>query len=224
MTSASSGTPLAGYYRLHARIYDATRWTFLFGRNQLLRRIARGRRPCRILEIGCGTGKNLELLARTFPQARIVGLDLSADMLDRARPKLLKYGARVSLLHLAYEAPVSTEGKFDLIVLSYCLTMINPGYEKVLRICLDDLASGGVLAVVDFHRSRHPWFRRWMGVNHVRMEGQVLDSLLENYAALTCEVRKAYFGLWQYVSFVGESMPQRTDVRPARLPLETRLL
>lgn len=196
-TSGVSG--LHGYYRWHAHIYDATRWLFLFGRTALIRLAARQLRPRRILEIGCGTGKNLAELARAFPDAQIVGLDLSADMLAKARAKTAAFGSRVTLLQRVYNAPISPSDPFDLIVFSYCLTMINPGCDDVLRTSLADLSPAGHLALVDFHDTPAPWFRRWMGVNHVRMEGQILAAL--DAAGLRTEprlVRPAYGGLWRW--------------------------
>ncbi|MGB4876086.1 MAG: class I SAM-dependent methyltransferase, partial [Candidatus Competibacter sp.] len=78
---AFDAAALTRYYRWHAPLYDATRWSFLFGRAALIRGIALHRRPRRILEVGCGTGANLLRLSRWFPDADITGLDLSADML-----------------------------------------------------------------------------------------------------------------------------------------------
>ncbi len=60
---------LEKYYRFHSRIYDATRWLFLFGRDRLIKTAALFTRPRRILEVGCGTGKNLVRLRQTFPGA-----------------------------------------------------------------------------------------------------------------------------------------------------------
>ena len=76
------------YYRLHAWIYDLTRWTFLRGREELIRRAVAQCHPHRIFEVGCGTGKNLLHLGRLFPEAELWGLDLSPHMLARARKKL----------------------------------------------------------------------------------------------------------------------------------------
>ena len=53
---AFDAAALTRYYRWHAPLYDATRWSFLFGRAALIRGIALHRRPRRILEVGCGTG------------------------------------------------------------------------------------------------------------------------------------------------------------------------
>lgn len=196
---------LRAYYRWHAKIYDLTRWAFLFGRRGLIETIAAQiESPTRILEIGCGTGKNLVALAEAFPSARITGLDLSADMLDRARAKTAPHADRIGLLHRPYDGPVADEeGKFDLIVISYALSMINPGYDEVIALCRRDLREGGVIAVVDFHRTRWTWFRKWMGVNHVRMEGQILARLEAGFQTLFREIGRGYGGLWHYVTFVG---------------------
>ena len=197
---------VAAYYRWHAGIYDLTRWAFLFGRRPLIHKAAyRLARPARVLEIGCGTGDNLVELAKRFPEAQITGLDLSRDMLDRARVKVQRYGSRVVLMHRAYDAPVADGSNFDLIVLSYSLSMINPGYDAVLQICKSDLSATGLVAVVDFHQSRWAWFRRWMGVNHVRMEGQVLDELRKYFQPCVCEVHRGYGGLWRYLLFIGKA-------------------
>ena len=135
-----------GYYRRHSQTYDITRGAFLFGRGDLIRHAAERAKPRRILEIGCGTGKNLLELARRFPSAEIVGVDLSADMLAIAQRKV----PGASLRQGSYVALVGDGRPFDLIVISYCLTMINPGFDSVLQTCLADLSDEGQIAVVDF--------------------------------------------------------------------------
>jgi len=200
-----NASSLRGYYRWHAKLYDATRWAFLFGRRGLIATVAdQVKTPTRILEIGCGTGKNLIALAEVFPGARITGLDLSSDMLDCARAKIAPFADRIDLLHRPYDGPVAGEdGKFDLIVISYALSMINPGFDEVIRLCRGDLREGGVIAVVDFHETRWTWFRKWMGVNHVRMEGQILAQLDAGYEAVVRQIGRGYGDLWRYLTFVG---------------------
>ncbi len=200
----SNDQALASYYRWHAGIYDLTRWAFLFGRRPLIKAVGSAiASPQRILEIGCGTGKNLVALAETFPDAQITGLDLSKDMLDRAGKKISRFGDRVKLLHRPYDGPVSADQKFDLIVFSYSLSMINPGYDQVIETSRTDLSPDGVVAVVDFHESRWDWFRKWMGVNHVRMEGQILKQLERHFSPLRCQVSHGYGDLWRYLLFIG---------------------
>lgn len=201
--AANPDRALERYYRWHARIYDATRWSFLFGRAGLVERIAALQTPTAILEIGCGTGRNLARLARRFPQARLTGLDLSGDMLARARHGLKPFDDRIELLHQAYARPLHDEPRFDLIVLSYCLSMIDPGWEQTIASAHQDLRPHGLIAVVDFHDSDWPAFRRWMGVNHVRMEGHLLPELRARFQPLDSAVHGAYGGLWRYFHFVG---------------------
>ena len=58
-----------GIYRYQRYIYNASRKYFLLGRDHLIERL----RPPdggTVLEIGCGTGRNLILAARRYPNAR----------------------------------------------------------------------------------------------------------------------------------------------------------
>jgi S-adenosylmethionine-diacylgycerolhomoserine-N-methlytransferase len=196
-------SPLEGYYRLHARIYDATRWSFLFGRTAILREAAAVARPARILEVGCGTGKNLVNLCRLFPQAEVTGVDLSETMLAVARRKTAPLGSRVRLLHGAYDPAFPNDRAWDLILFSYALSMFNPGFGKAIATAHRDLAPGGHIAVVDFHDTRLSLFERWMGVNHVRMNGQLQPLLTAQFERRTDRLQTAYLGVWRYLLFVG---------------------
>jgi S-adenosylmethionine-diacylgycerolhomoserine-N-methlytransferase len=212
MTPITDSTPLTpprpargieSYYRLHARIYDATRWSFLFGRNAILDRMAAAQpEPARILEIGCGTGHNLARLAQRFPRAHLTGVDLSDSMLAIARRKTAAFGPRVNLLRRSYGSALAP-GSYNLVLCSYALTMFNPGHEQAIAAAYRDLAPGGYFALVDFHTTRFPWFSHWMGLNHVRMEGQLLPLLLNSFIPVTDELRSAYGGVWKYLLFIG---------------------
>jgi S-adenosylmethionine-diacylgycerolhomoserine-N-methlytransferase len=195
---------LQRYYGFHASVYDATRWSFLFGREQLLKTVASLHQPARILEIGCGTGRNLAAMTQLFPNAQLTGIDLSAAMLEKAWRRLSPHVGRVKLLHQAYNHPIhGTESRYDLIVCSYALTMFNPGWENAIACAKQDLADGGLFALVDFHRSPVPAFRRWMGLNHVRMDGHLLPVLCESFRPVIDRTTDAYAGLWQYLTFIG---------------------
>ncbi len=197
---------LASYYRLHAGIYDATRWSFLFGRNELLRRLRSVKEPARILEVGCGTGHNLVQLAQCFPNAELTGIDLSEQMLAKAAQRLAPYGERIHLVNRAYDAPVGQGAGFDLVIASYSLSMFNPGWDVALKLMREDLAPGGTTAVVDFHDSRMPGFQDWMKVNHVRMGGHLRQALSSMFRPDIDLVRSAYGGVWQYFMFAGRPM------------------
>jgi len=196
--------PLNRYYQLHARLYDATRWSFLFGRNTIIERIAAlDPQPQRILEIGCGTGKNLLALRQRLPCAQLTGLDLSGEMLAKAR-KRLQDQVQVRLCNQLYDAPLASRQGFDLVLFSYTLSMINPGWDHVLRCAQQDLSPGGRLAVVDFAASPVPWFKRWMQLNHVCMEDHLAPELQHRFRTEQLDMRRAYGGLWQYLLFIGQ--------------------
>ena len=204
---ARTATAVEKYYRAHARIYDATRWSFLFGRTGILHEVAGAGAPARILEVGCGTGKNLANLCRHFPDAEVTGVDLSGAMLERARDKTADFGGRVRLLHRAYDAPLGERGAFDLVLFSYALTMFNPGFEAAIAAAQRDMAEGGLVAVVDFHDTQLRLFEQWMGVNHVRMNGQLRPILRERFELRVDRLHAAYGGVWRYLMFVGRKKP-----------------
>lgn len=205
---ACAASPLHGYYKWHARIYDATRWSFLFGRDRLVRLVAqtlgpRTDAPLTVVEVGCGTGRNLRRLATAFPQARLTGIDLCRPMLDRARQAVAGHADRASLVCAAYCPESLPPASADLIVFSYSLTMFNPGFAEALDAARSHLAPGGLVAVADFRRTPLPWFASWMGVNHVRMDDHLLPELRQRFADVRQESRKAYAGVWEYFLYLG---------------------
>jgi len=195
------------YYRWHAQIYDLTRWSFLFGRRELLHLVTRHRvAPLRILEVGCGTGHNLRQLGLLFPAAEITGLDLSPAMLRIARQKLALFTGQVQLYQRTYAQPLPTRHTFDVILFSYALSMMHADWPATLHRAYTDLAEGGIIAVVDFHDSPVGWWTTWMRRNHVCMDGQLLPSLTARFHPRVTQVHRAYGGLWRYFLFLGEKL------------------
>ena len=203
---------LKHYYRIHSKIYDLTRWSFLFGRNAIIPEIANSSPPTHILEIGCGTGKNLVALCKAFPQAAVNGVDLSDAMLKVARKNLGKFDRQVNLQCRTYSAPLRPAPPFDLILCSYSLSMFNPGWEEAIEYAYEDLAEGGRIAVVDFHDSAFPGFKPWMRLNHVRMDGHLAQKLGKTFPSHTLKIRKAYAGVWSYFLFLGRKKRELTQV------------
>ncbi|SDT03724.1 class I SAM-dependent methyltransferase [Bradyrhizobium canariense] len=141
-------------YRRQRHIYDGTRRYYLLGRDQMIA----GLQPspgANILEIGCGTGRNLVLAAGLYRNARFFGVDVSTEMLTSAITAISRRGLAPQILvahgdatafdpQLLFGVPC-----FDHIMISYSLSMI-PNWSKVLEAAIGHLKPGGRLHIVDF--------------------------------------------------------------------------
>lgn len=195
---------LKNYYRSHAGFYDLTRWSFLFGRKKTINQLANCIvHPNKILDIGCGTGTNLIQLIRKFPFSIYTGIDLSEDMLLKASQKKVLKDNNVALFYKDY-LEFQPKKKYDLIFVSYALTMMSENKSKVINKAIFELNEGGFLAVVDFHSSPYRWFRNWMGYNHVDMNNELLEELSGKVDIEFLQIQKAYLGLWKYFIFIGK--------------------
>lgn len=140
------------YYGVQRHFYDVTRRLYLFGRQRMLRRIL-GDDGCTVLEIGCGTARNLLWLARCRPGARYVGVDASLQMLASAREKTAGHD-NIQLFEACAEAlpdpaALGAPGGFDVVFFSYSLSMM-PDWHGALVAARECLAPGGSLYIADF--------------------------------------------------------------------------
>ena len=110
-------------YRHQRYIYDLTRKYYLFGRDQLIAEI--GLRPGdRVVEVGCGTARNLVKMAQAYPGVMLFGVDASLEMLKSAEETIRRAGlaGRIKLAHGYAEAlspAMFGESKpFDAVVFS----------------------------------------------------------------------------------------------------------
>ena len=84
-------TLMDGIYRRQRLIYDATRKYFLFGRDHLIARLDPPEGG-HILEMACGTGRNLFNIGKRYPGTYLYGFDISSEMLITARQSMEKRG------------------------------------------------------------------------------------------------------------------------------------
>jgi len=174
-------------YRHQRLVYDPTRKYFLLGRDRLIDRL-QPHDGHKVLELGCGTGRNLILAARRYPNARFFGLDVSTEMLTSAIDAIGRAGlaARVRVTHAdaAGFNPCELFGtkRFDRIFISYSLSMI-PRWEAVLEHAVGLLAPGGELHIVDFgsQEGLPRWFRdllrRWIALFEVTPRDRLAATL-----------------------------------------------
>jgi len=192
------------YYRFHSRIYDLTRWAFLHGRESMVREIVR-LAPKKVLEIGCGTGRNLIELKQLCPEVECYGVDASEEMLEVGRNKSLGLGIHwIQGRYPSKEVDRALEdvGKPDVILFSYALSMFNPGYAECLEDAHHLVEDHGFVCVVDFHASPYAWFRRWMGMNHVKMESQLLKAIQELGELVFYREGYGMGGIWRYNAMI----------------------
>lgn len=197
-------------YKRQRHVYDVTRKYYLLGRDQLLDRLAPPA-GSRVLEIGCGTARNLIVAARKYPDVHFFGIDISAEMLGTARRLVeregLAHDIRLARADATNFDPALLFGVpcFSRIFVSYTLSMM-PGWQAVLQRALTWLAPGGELHVVDFGgQERLPvWFRmglrQWLKLFHVtprdELEGELTLIGLRS-GALTA-IERPYRGYAQY--------------------------
>ena len=196
---------LSTYYRFHSKIYDYTRWMFLFGRKEIISHLPNSSGNLNILEIGCGTGFNLIQLAYRYPKAIITGLDLSDSMLAAAHKNIAQTNMsnRISLKNEAYGPGLKLPDDFDIILCSYSLSMMGSQKTGIIDQIKTNLNSDGLIAVVDFHNSPFSWFRRWMQINHVDMNGSLYKYLISLYTPNHISTKSVYGNLWSYFIFTG---------------------
>lgn len=201
-SATSQQERMRNYYRLHAHIYDITRWSFLFGRDSLVKLIPNSVAPSQILEIGCGTGYMLQSLHQKYPSAEITGIDVSSNMLSVAENKF-SHASNVSLKKQKYASENSIKKSYDFILLSYSLTMMEDHPQKVIDQLICNLTLGGVIAIVDFNKTPFSGFKQWMHLNHVRFSADTLPYLKSCFDPIKSQTKSAYFGLWNYYQFLG---------------------
>lgn len=152
-------------YALHRHFYDFTRKFYLLGRDRLVRRLAPPKGGT-VLEVGCGTARNLIVAAKHWPEARFFGFDISEAMLETARKSVERAGLsdRITLVQgdagaFDVQALFGLE-QVDRVFMSYTLSMIPP-WQEAIALGAKALAPGGGLHIVDFGQyERLPGFAK----------------------------------------------------------------
>jgi S-adenosylmethionine-diacylgycerolhomoserine-N-methlytransferase len=174
-------------YRHQRHIYDVTRKYYLLGRDRLVREL-NARTGESVVEIGCGTARNLIRIARAYPDAKLYGLDASAEMLITANESVARagLGSRILLKHAYAEdmtpALFGLTGPFDHAVFSYSLSMI-PDWRGALQSAAACVKPQGMIHVVDFGDLKGLWnpfakgLRAWLRLFHVKPREELLSAI-----------------------------------------------
>jgi S-adenosylmethionine-diacylgycerolhomoserine-N-methlytransferase len=195
-----------GVYRGQRHIYDLTRKYYLLGRDRLIDELTP---PVggHVLEIGCGTGRNLIAAARCWPGAHFHGIDISEEMLKSARAAIVRAGLSRRVTVARGDATrfdpnaLFRISSFDRIFQSYTLSMI-PDWQSAIREAVNHLSTYGSLHIVDFGQQEEmpEWFRgalfAWLARFHVEPRALLVEAAREaaNDAGARLAVTRLYRG------------------------------
>ena len=136
------------FFEKTAHTYDKIVNLTTFGRDKYWKKEIIKKIPncSSILDLACGTGILTFQIAKKFPDAKILGVDITESYLEIAREKLRSY-KKISFLCQDAEK-LNLDQKFDCITSSYI-----PKYckdETLINMCLNHLNSGGKIVLHDF--------------------------------------------------------------------------
>ena len=203
---AFSKENIAGLYQKRAGWYDLSANSYyLIGiRESAYRRMAvqalRLSPGDTVVEIGCGTGLNFDLLQeRIGPRGQIVGVDLTPEMLSKAGERVKRRGwSNVRLIQSdasAFEFPRPVEG----VISTFALTLV-PDYDRVIEHAARALGQGRRLVILDFKLPDWPaWLinlfvvlTRPFGVTRDLGDRHLWESVDRHFDAVT--FKELYFG------------------------------
>jgi S-adenosylmethionine-diacylgycerolhomoserine-N-methlytransferase len=198
---------MSSYYRMQAPIYDLTRWMFLFGREQIIRDL--DLKPGQlVVEVGCGTGKNLEAIRNAVGEkGEVIGVDCSEAMVQRTRDRVQKAGWKnVRVMDCEYGWKTVTRGEADAVLFSYSLSMI-PSWKDALNCAREELKWNGRIGIVDFSVAPSGplsrGFANWMAFNHVDVDRKYRPVLDTYFQAQLWNTHRSLGVAWNYFRYVG---------------------
>jgi S-adenosylmethionine-diacylgycerolhomoserine-N-methlytransferase len=217
-------------YRHQRHIYDLTRKYYLFGRDRLIRDL-KLRAEESVVEIGCGTARNLIAIAQRYPGVRLFGLDASSEMLRTAQAKVARAvpSAQITLRQAYAEAlDVSTFGNgtapFDRAIFSYSLSMI-PDWQAALSAAAAVLKPHGIIHIVDFAdlaglpTPLRSALRAWLKMFHVEPRAEIFAAMEEAGRASGSEL---WISPGRYAFSWQGTPPTLAESRPGHVALESQ--
>lgn len=156
--AALDETAVRSAYRRWAPFYDQTFGRFTIdGRKHAVEII--NQRRGKVLEVGVGTGLSLPNYGRHL---EIVGIDLSPEMLEKAREKVAEERLRnvTGLYEMDASELTFDDNAFDTVVAMYVITVV-PEPEKVMRELARVAKVGGQVILVN-HFSQDEGVRGWV--------------------------------------------------------------
>lgn len=141
-------------YRRYANVYDAIFGPVLQPGRKAVMQALEFRPGERVLEVGVGTGLSLPMYP---PGVRITGVDISGEMLDKARERIRRKRLQnvEALIEMDAEALDFPDASFDKVVAMYVVSVVDKParvLHELHRVC----KPGGDIYIVNHVRSKNP--------------------------------------------------------------------
>jgi 2-polyprenyl-3-methyl-5-hydroxy-6-metoxy-1,4-benzoquinol methylase len=153
------GVPYAAYPRFHTVMAEESEQTVLHAliddilplSKDLLARLYEG---IDVLDVGCGRGRAIHLMARRFPRSRFTGCDFSSEAIAAARAEASRIGLPNAHFEVVDAARLDAERSYDLVTTFDAVhDQADPG--AVLRNVHRSLRPGGVYLMQEIAGSSH---------------------------------------------------------------------
>ncbi len=151
--------------------------------------------PKTVVDIGCGPGNSTKVLRDFFPNADIIGIDNSPNMIKKAK-------AEYSNIDFRLCDALSLKGRYDLLFSNACLQWL-PNHDMIIPFLIDKLNDGGILAVQVPMNNDEPLFHliqevaaepRW-SLSDIQLQPNETLTPLEYYNILSnCS---SVFDMWE---------------------------
>lgn len=217
MTNASDQSEVAAAYNDWAETYDSVQNQTRDLAAKVLRQAKLDLEDRRIVEVGCGTGRNTTWLFESASQ--VVGLDFSKEMLARARFRVDDPGVRFVQHDVRTTWPL-VDASADVVIAMLILEHVEnlaPVFVEAARV----LNTGGQFFVCELHPMRQLSGGQAQFSNSRTGERQLVDAFLHDVSDYVNTGVSSGFELEQMGEWRDEDVPANSQ--PRLLSLQFRL-
>ncbi|HXG65282.1 MAG TPA: class I SAM-dependent methyltransferase [Blastocatellia bacterium] len=153
------GVPYSAYPRFHEVMAEESGQTIVAGLIDVILPLVPGltdalRAGIDALDVGCGRGRAITLLAETFPNSRFTGYDFSEEAIAEARAEAKRRGLTNIRFEVKDVAKVSERNRYDFIT-AFDAIHDQAKPDKVLRAIATALRPGGTFLMQDIAGTSH---------------------------------------------------------------------
>lgn len=153
------GVPYSEYPRFHEVMAEESSQTVVSALIEAILPLADGilaelQAGIEVLDVGCGAGRALNLMAKAFPESRFTGYDFSSEAIARAQAEAQQLGLTNVRFEVKDAAGINDVGRFKLIT-AFDAIHDQARPRQVLRAIAEALRADGVFLMQDIRASSH---------------------------------------------------------------------